>query len=199
MSRFFFYYKFIKYQHITEKGKITFQKYIFHFLLPVKNKFHILSSKYYHCFVMKDTRVVTTKLPENQTHNNDKINHKNIQIKIICKIDISYLLWWLWLAYPFGGHLGRSPVHGKTHRGGLVLGYGQEMRENCYWCFAMFWPSVSAHISAQLRCSGYKLRVPGCISQVLSCWCWHVRVAARSLHLLKLQPRILGGLCPSVF
>lgn len=52
-------------------------------LLPIKNKFHILFSKYYHCFVTKDTRVITTKLPESQTHNNAKINHKNIQIKIL--------------------------------------------------------------------------------------------------------------------
>lgn len=57
--------------------------YAFHFLLPIKNKFHILFSKYYHCFVTKDTRVITTKLPESQTHNNVKINHKNIQIKIL--------------------------------------------------------------------------------------------------------------------
>lgn len=36
----------------------------------------------------KDTRVITTKLPESQTHNNAKINHKYIQIKILCKINM---------------------------------------------------------------------------------------------------------------
>ena len=72
----------------------------------------------------KTQESLTKKLPESQTHNNAKINHKNIQIKILCKINMSSLLRWLWLAYPSGGHLWRSPFCRKTCGAGPGPGYG---------------------------------------------------------------------------
>ena len=103
-------------------------------------KFHTLLCKCSHCFATEDTSIFNNKTPweshswqcqsKSQNYTNEGLMQENYELFALLAV------------------LGKS-AHGQT-RGGLVPGCGQETRDNRYWCLAMFCPSVSAHISAQL-------------------------------------------------
>ena len=103
-------------------------------------KFHTLLCKCSHCFATEDTSIFNNKTPweshswqcqsKSQNYTNEGLMQENYELFALLAV------------------LGKS-AHGQT-RGGLVPGCGRETRDNRYWCLAMFCPSVSAHISAQL-------------------------------------------------
>ena len=77
------------------QGLLLYRRLVYCWATSEVPKFHTLLCKCSHCFATEDTSILTTKLPESHTHDSAKVNHKIIQIKVLCKRTMCYLLCWL--------------------------------------------------------------------------------------------------------